>query len=159
MLPDTLDEFSADERTDFIMILTLMASCDGRLVREEMAAIEDRMGRLLLHPEERAKLRRLLSEPPDLEEVMDRASERVLRLALRDGMLLCASDGQYHSDEIEFIEELAERGGIDEEGLADLYDWITEGWHWMARGRCILDVPISGDVELLAEIEESANKK
>ena len=54
-------------------------------------------------------------------------------------------------DEIEVLERMAKLGNIDADVLDELYDWVTEGWTWLARGRRILKLEIPGDELLLGE--------
>lgn len=151
MLPDALDLCDRDVKRNYIAVLTLLANADGQLVREEMAALESRMGHALLHPDTRAELRQLLKNPPDFHEVVGQLDDQGLRLALRDGMLIAASDGEYHEDEVGMLDLLAESAGVDDETVHALYGWVTEGWRWMAEGRRLLGIMIPGDEELLHE--------
>jgi len=48
------------------------------------------------------------------------------------------------------LERIAEAAGITIDELEELYDWVTEGWHWLAKGRNIVDMRIAGD-ELLTD--------
>jgi hypothetical protein len=43
---------------------------------------------------------------------------------------------------------MAHHAGVDADTLDALYDWVTEGWEWLAKGRSTIDVNIAGD-ELL----------
>ena len=149
MLPDAVDILDPEEKTRYIELLTVLANADGALVREEMAALEAFMGRAMLRPEEREIVRRALRNPPDFDDVVDGISDHTLRLALRDSVLLAAADGEYHVDEIEVLERMAKLGNIDANVLDELYDWVTEGWTWLARGRRLLKLEIPGDELLL----------
>lgn len=151
MLPDAVDILDPEEKTRYIELLTVLANADGALVREEMAALEAFMGRAMLRPEEREIVRRALRNPPDFDDVVDGISDHTLRLALRDSVLLAAADGEYHVDEIEVLERMAKLGNIDADVLDELYDWVTEGWTWLARGRRLLKLEIPGDELLLGE--------
>ena len=46
---------------------------------------------------------------------------------------------------------MAEAAGIGIDGLDQLYDWVTEGWHWLAKGRTVVKMSIAGDELLLDE--------
>ena len=151
MLPDTLDLCDRETKWNYVAVLTLLANADGQLVREEMAALESRMGHALLHPDTRAELRQLLKNPPDFHAVISGMDEQGLRLTLRDGMLIAACDGEYHEDEVHMLDLLAEAAGVDEETVHALYGWVTEGWRWMAESRRLLGLLIPGDEELLAK--------
>ena len=150
MLPDAIDMLSPMEKEVYIEILTIVANSDGALVREEMAALEAFMGRALLKPEVRAETRKKLRHTGDLEELLQRSTIDTLKVALRDSVLLAAADGEYHPAEVLVLERIAEAAGVSIDGLDELYDWVTEGWHWLAKGRNIVDMRIAGD-ELLTD--------
>tara|TARA_A100001037_G_C14874827_1_gene511243 strand:+ start:63 stop:530 length:468 start_codon:yes stop_codon:yes gene_type:complete len=151
MLPDAIDTLSPDEKEDYISLLTILANADGALVREEMAALEAFMGRALLKPEVRELNRKKLRATGNLDELLSSASRATLLVAIRDSVLLAAADGEYHPDEVEVLELMAEAAGLSDEQIDELYDWVTEGWHWLARGRRIVSMGISGDEMLLGE--------
>ena len=148
MLPDAIDTLEPREKELYIELLTVLANADGALVREEMAALEAFMGRALLRPEVREETRQKLRHPRDLDSLLALTNEKTLRIALRDSVLLAAADGEYHPEEILVLEKMAHHAGVDADALDALYDWVTEGWEWLAKGRSIIDVNIAGD-ELL----------
>ena len=150
MLPDAIDMLSPMEKEVYIELLTILANSDGALVREEMAALEAFMGRALLKPEVRAETRKKLRQTGDLEELLQRSTIDTLKVALRDSVLLAAADGEYHPAEVVVLERIAEAAGVSIDGLDELYDWVTEGWHWLAKGRNVVDMRIAGD-ELLTD--------
>ncbi len=150
MLPDAIDMLSPMEKEVYIELLTIVANSDGALVREEMAALEAFMGRALLKPEVRAETRKKLRQMGDLEELLQRSSIDTLKVALRDSVLLAAADGEYHPAEVLVLERIAEAAGVSIDELDELYDWVTEGWHWLAKGRNVVDMRIAGD-ELLTD--------
>ena len=148
MLPDAIDTLEPREKELYIELLTVLANADGALVREEMAALEAFMGRALLRPEVREETRQKLRNPRDLDSLLALTNEKTLRIALRDSVLLAAADGEYHPEEILVLEKMAHHAGVDADVLDSLYDWVTEGWEWLAKGRSTIDVNIAGD-ELL----------
>ncbi len=150
MLPDAIDMLSPSEKEVYIELLTVVANSDGALVREEMAALEAFMGRALLKPEVREETRKKLRQTGDLEELLERSTVDTLRVALRDSVLLAAADGEYHPDEVVVLERIAEAAGVSIDELDQLYDWVTEGWHWLAKGRNVVGMGIAGD-ELLTD--------
>ena len=95
LFPDVSDQLLADVRGAYVTLLVLAAAVDGRLKSEELAVLESVMGRMLMHPDVRAKQRMLLESPPDIKEVLGATTDRVRRLALRDTLLVCAIDGEY----------------------------------------------------------------
>ncbi len=158
LFPDIGDQFDADERGAYVTLLVLAAAVDGRLKSEELAALESVMGRMLMHPDVRAKQRILLESPPDIKEVMGATTDRVRRLALRDTMLVCAIDGEYSEEEILLIRALADECGLSDDDLAKLFDWVTEGWYWMTNGRELCGIPMLGDEELIKQIRDSLQR-
>mgnify|MGYP000467860051 FL=1 len=148
MLPDAIDTLEPREKELYIVLLTVFANADGALVREEMAALEAFMGSALLRPEVREETRHKLRHPRDLDSPLALTNEKTLRIALRDSVLLAAADGEYHPEEILVLEKMAHHAGVDADALDALYDWVTEGWKWLAKGRSTIDVNIAGD-ELL----------
>jgi len=150
MLPDAIDMLSPSEKEVYIELLTVVANSDGALVREEMAALEAFMGRALLKPEVREETRKKLRQTGDLEELLERSTVDTLRVALRDSVLLAAADGEYHPDEVLVLERIAEAAGVSIDELDQLYDWVTDGWHWLAKGRNVVGMGIAGD-ELLTD--------
>lgn len=150
MLPDAIDMLSPSEKGVYIELLTIVANSDGALVREEMAALEAFMGRALLKPEVREETRKKLRQTGDLEKTLEGATVDTLKVALRDSVLLAAADGEYHPAEVLVLERIAEAAGVGIEGLDQLYDWVTDGWHWLAKGRDLVDMGIAGD-ELLTD--------
>lgn len=151
MLPDAIDMLSPSEKEVYIELLTVVANSDGALVREEMAALEAFMGRALLKPEVREETRKKLRQTGDLEELLERSTVDTLRVALRDSVLLAAADGEYHPDEVLVLERIAEAAGVSIDELDQLYDWVTEGWHWLAKGRNVVGMGIAGDELLTGE--------
>ncbi len=150
MLPDAIDMLSPSEKEVYIELLTIVANSDGALVREEMAALEAFMGRALLKPEVREETRKKLRQTGDLEKALEKATVETLKVALRDSVLLAAADGEYHPAEVLALERIADAAGVGIEGLDQLYDWVTEGWLWLAKGRDLVDMGIAGD-ELLTD--------
>ena len=149
MLPDSIDLLDEDGRTGVVRLMIILAAADGELLREEIICIEAQMGRAMLPPQVRQELRQLISNPPTLSEELLLHPPEVLKIGLRDGMLLASADGVYHSAEVEMIEQIASAASITAPELSKLYDWVHDGWKWMARGRQHISVTISGDADLL----------
>ena len=114
MLPDALLSLSEEQRRRIASILVLVAAVDGTLVREEMAAIESAMGAMMLHPESREEVRQLLTEPPELDGVLESMEPAAIRLALRDGALLASADGDYDEKELWILRKISAAGGLSE---------------------------------------------
>ena len=96
MYVDLTVDFTPDEAKGYAQIMIIVASADGALVKEELAMIEGLMGRSMMHPEMRVDIRTMLEKPPKLQMVMDRLTPVVLKIALRDAILVAAVDGAPH---------------------------------------------------------------
>ena len=149
MLPDVLETLPAEDRRDLLAILTLVCAADGELVREEMAALEGKMGQALLHPEVRREIRQMLRQPPDFDGLVEGMNEKTLKLALRDAVLIAASDGGYHDSELKIIQKLAANSGVDSDTVERLLKWVEEYWVLLAKGRMIVGIDLPGDAEIL----------
>ena len=144
MLPDAVDLLDERSREAYVGVLIHVAAADGDLVREESAAIEAAMGRAMIRPKQREKLRPQLAEQNKLAKLLEQLSEDACRVVLRDSLIIAAVDGDYHESELEAIREIAKAGGVNKKDLDSLFNWVEDGWRWMARGRGILGVNIAG---------------
>ncbi len=145
MLPDAIDMCDLATREGYVTILMLVASSDGRLVREENAAIEAAMGRAMIKPERRTVLRQALRTTPSLESVIEGMQSRGIRVALRDSIIIAACDGDYQAEEMLLIGRIAEAAGVAGDVLDELYEWAGRGWDWLAESRLLLDVPLPSE--------------
>ena len=149
MLPDSVQLLDEDERRKHATVLMIIAAADGELVREEIAAIESCMGLMLIHPSVREDIQQCLTTPPKLEEVISEMEIATIRLALRDGAIVAAADGDYDDKELKMLRMLAKSGGIDDKRLKKLFDWVNDLWHLCANGREIIASPMLGDDKLI----------
>ena len=149
MLPDAVDLLDERSREAYVGVLIHVAAADGDLVREESAAIEAAMGRAMIRPKQREKLRPQLAEQNKLAKLLEQLSEDACRVVLRDSLIIAAVDGDYHESELEAIREIAKAGRVNKKDLDSLFNWVEDGWRWMARGRDILGVNLAGDEGLL----------
>ena len=149
MLPDAVDLLDERSREAYVGVLIHVAAADGDLVREESAAIEAAMGRAMIRPKQREKLRPQLAKQNELPKLLGQLSEDACRVVLRDSMIIAAVDGDYHESELEAIKEIAKASGVSKKDLDSLFNWVEDGWRWMARGRGILGVNLAGDEGLL----------
>ena len=145
VLPDALDLLDERSREAYIGVLIRIAAADGDLVREESAAIEAAMGRAMIRPKQRERMRPWLTDPPGLDGLLAEMSAEARCVVLRDAIIIAAVDGDYHESEIEVIRLIAKSAGIGSSELESLFSWVEEGWRWMARGRGILGVDLPGD--------------
>ncbi len=146
MLPDAIDMCDIETREGYVTILMLIAGSDGRLVREENAAIEAAMGRAMIKPDRRIVLRQALMKSPSLESIIEGMENRGVKLALRDAILVAACDGDFQTEEIELIGRIADVAGVNQEILAQLFDWAGRGWDWLAESRTMLDIPLPSEI-------------
>ena len=106
MLPDTLQNLPRSERYAYARLLAYMARVDEEITVDELAMFEQQLGKALLSPNQREVLRRSLKSPPSLEECLEGLGPEAGRLALRDAVLMAASDGTVDDDELEVLENL-----------------------------------------------------
>ena len=130
MYVDLTVDFTPDEAQGYAQIMIIVASADGALVKEELAITEALMGRCMMHPEMRVDLRNMLETPPKLNLVMERLSPIVLKIALRDAILVAAVDGEYDSEEIKILKQIAKSAGVKKADLSALFEWTKAGWEW-----------------------------
>ncbi|RJU79967.1 MAG: TerB family tellurite resistance protein [Candidatus Poseidoniales archaeon] len=123
-------DFAQEDVTGYAELMVIVASADGALVKEEMAIIEALMGRCMMHPEMRVNIRNMLENPPALDLVVSRLNPVVLKIALRDAMLVAAVDGEYDDSEIKIIKALAKAAGVRKKELSALFEWVKSGWEW-----------------------------
>jgi len=145
LLPDLLETLAVEEKKSVLALLTLVCASDGELVREEMAALEAKMGQALMHPENRREIRQMLKRPPVLEEVVAKMNEDSLRLAIRDAVLIAASDGAYHEKELTVIKKIISAAGLENRIIDELTSWVDELWKIQIKGRAIVGVSLPGD--------------
>ena len=121
-------------RSPYIELLLMMAGSDGDIVREELAVVESYMGKLMIHPDERAVLRSKLESPRKYGDII----KELDKLALRDSVIVGISDGVLEKKEIQFAKKLAKSAGVDEKTLSKICDWAIDGWNWHKKSASIL---------------------
>ncbi|MBT3476939.1 MAG: TerB family tellurite resistance protein [Euryarchaeota archaeon] len=130
MYLDLTVDFAQEDVTGYAELMVIVASADGTLVKEELAIIEALMGRCMMHPEMRVNIRNMLESPPSLDLVVAKLNPVVLKIALRDAMLVAAVDGEYDDSEIKVIKALAKAAGVRKKELSALFEWVKSGWEW-----------------------------
>ena len=106
---------------------------------------ESSMGSMMLHPESREEVRQLLTQPPELDSILDGMEIPAIRIALRDSALLSSVDGDYDESELWALKRIAEAGGLTEDDLSKILDWVSDSWKLSANGRSIIAFPMPGD--------------
>tara|TARA_B100000767_G_scaffold264683_1_gene279870 strand:- start:8448 stop:8879 length:432 start_codon:yes stop_codon:yes gene_type:complete len=139
MLPDTVHKLPQSERFAYAKLLAHMTRIDNELTVEEMSMFEQRLGTALLSPRQRDLIRSALKNPPSLEECLDDLGEEAGRLALRDAVLMAASDGTVDEDEKEALETIAEHLDLHPEAVDKLLAWTRDGYAWMQAGYDLLN--------------------
>ena len=139
MLPDTIHKLPQAERFAYARLLAYMTRVDNELTVEEMAMFEQRLGTALLSPKQRQMIRADLKNPPSLEECLENLGDEAGRLALRDAVLMAASDGTVDEDEREALEEIAEHLDLSPDAVKRLLKWTVEGYAWMQAGYDLLN--------------------
>ena len=127
----------------------MVAAADGALVREEISAIESAMGLMMLHPESREEVRQLLTQPPDLDSILNGMEVSSISLALRDAALLASDDGDYDDAELAALRKICDAAGLSEKELSKILDWVADYWKMSANGRSIISLPLPGDEDIL----------
>lgn len=139
MLPDTVHKLPQSERFAYARLLAYMTRVDNELTVEEMSMFEQRLGTALLSPKQRQMIRADLKNPPPLEECLENLGEEAGRLALRDAVLMAASDGTVDEDEREALEDIADHLGLAPDAVKRLLKWTVEGYAWMQAGYDLLN--------------------
>jgi hypothetical protein len=132
MFPDGIGKRTPQELLRYAEVLVYIAAADGELVREEIGVIEALMGRAMIHPESRVKVRSGFEQPVPLDQSLADLDAGLVRFILRDAALVAAVDGAYDRNEMRALKAIAKAGGIATEELADILDWVSNGWQWFA---------------------------
>jgi hypothetical protein len=132
MFPDGIGKRTPQELVRYAEVLVYIAAADGELVREEIGVIEALMGRAMIHPESRVKVRSGFEQPVPLDQSLADLDAGLVRFILRDAALVAAVDGAYDRNEMRALKAIAKAGGIATEELADILDWVSNGWQWFA---------------------------
>ena len=137
--PGAFDKIDADQ---YLTVLAIIANADTVLRPEEMAFFESRMARMLINPQMRSRFRRFLKLEYDVDKTVRGMDKRTLRLALRDGIFLAASDGEVHPAEVEAVKTIAHHAGVSDDRLQEIWKWVKEGITWMSQGPRLTEVPM-----------------
>jgi uncharacterized tellurite resistance protein B-like protein len=129
LFPGSLNQLNLEERKAHAELMVIIASIDGELVQEELMMIESLMGSCMLHPEIRVDIRNMLNNPPEIENTISALSETGLKLALRDGALLSAVDGEYDKKELRILSSIAKEADIDKDTMSKLFEWVEKTWN------------------------------
>ena len=149
LLPDAALALAEEQRRKIACTLVMVAAADGALVREEISAIESAMGLMMLHPESREEVRQLLTQPPDLDSILNGMEVSSIRLALSDAALLASVDGDYDDAELAALRKICDAAGLSEKELSKILDWVADYWKMSANGRSIISLPLPGDEDIL----------
>ena len=149
LLPDAALALAEEQRRKIACTLVMVAAADGALVREEISAIESAMGLMMLHPESREEVRQLLTQPPDLDSILNGMEVSSIRLALRDAALLASVDGDYDEAELAALRKICGAAGFSEKELSKILDWVADYRKMSANGRSIISLPLPGDEDIL----------
>lgn len=137
--PGAFDTIDTDQ---YLTVLAIIANADTVLRPEEMAFFESRMARMLINPQMRSRFRQLLKLEYDVDKTVRKMDKRTLRLALRDGIFLAASDGEVHPAEVEAVKTIAHHAEVSDDRLQEIWAWVKEGISWMANGPRLTEVPM-----------------
>lgn len=140
MFPSSLNQLNLEERKAHAELMVIIASIDGELVQEELMMIESLMGSCMLHPEMRVDIRNMLNNPPEFDKTVSVLSETGLKLALRDGALLSAVDGEYDKKELRILSAVAKKAGVEKETMSKLFEWVEHTWNLYNECESILSL-------------------
>ena len=107
------------------------------------------MGSMMLHPESREEVRQLLTQPHDLDSVLEGMETSTIRLALRDSALLASVDGDYDKAEIRVLTSICEAAGLEKSDLNNILEWVSKSWENAALGRDFIALPLPGDEDII----------
>ena len=107
------------------------------------------MGAMMLHPESREEVRQLLTQPPELDSLLEGMETAAIRLALRDAALLASVDGDYDAAELSALRKISDAAGLKKKNLSEILDWVSEFWKMGAIGRSIISLEMPGDDKIL----------
>jgi DNA-binding phage protein len=140
LFPSSLNQLNLEERKAHAELMVIIASIDGELVQEELMMIESLMGSCMLHPEMRVDIRNMLNNPPEFDRTVSVLSETGLKLALRDGALLSAVDGEYDKKELRILSAVAKKAGVEKETMSKLFEWVEHTWNLYNECESILSL-------------------
>ena len=140
--PSAPGAFDTIDTDHYLTVLAIIANADTVLRPEEMAFFESRMARMLINPQMRIRFRQLLKHEFDVDKAVRKMDKRTLRLALRDGIFLAASDGEVHPAEVEAVKTIAHHAEVSDERLKEIWAWVKEGITWMSNGPRLTEVPM-----------------
>jgi len=140
LFPNLVNQLSLEERKAHAELMIVIASIDGEIVQEELVIIESLMGISMLHPEMRVDIRNMLNHPSNFEEVVSSLSNEGLRIALRDGALVAAVDGNYAKKELKILKSLAKLANVKDKELSELFEWVEETWKQYKMINSILSI-------------------
>lgn len=140
LFPSSLNQLNLEERKAHAELMVIIASIDGELVQEELMMIESLMGSCMLHPEMRVDIRNMLNNPPEFDKTVSVLSETGLKLALRDGALLSAVDGEYDKKELRILSAIAKKAGVEKETMSKLFEWVEHTWNLYNECESILSL-------------------
>ena len=107
------------------------------------------MGAMMLHPESREEVRQLLTQPPEIQSILDGMDDVAKRLSLRDAALLASVDGDYDKGEIKALQEIAKSCGFNKKDLSKILDWVNDCWKLSATGRSLVSAQMLGDDKII----------
>ena len=99
----------------------------------------------MIHPNVRTELRSQFADPIDLDSLLKEMDAAELRLALKNGAIVAAVDGEYDNNEILLLKKIAATAGVSDARLKQLLNWVRNMWKLEAKGRQIVGSPMQGD--------------
>ena len=138
MFPDGMIHRSSHERMRYAQVLVYIAAADETNLIEQIAIINNKKKKAMMHPESRITVRAGFEQPIPLEQSLADLDPEFAQVMLRDAALVAAVDGDYDRKELTALRKIAKVGKVSPNQLSDLLDWVSEGWNWFEKGVEIL---------------------
>ncbi len=110
-----------------IKVLSLIAWADGKITEEEEEFYNDILQISPCSDETKKDLQKWIKQCPDLDEVLDsltEVSKEIVVSVLRNAYAIAASDNDVSPEEIEIIDKIALKLGVNENHIKALHTWL-----------------------------------
>jgi tellurite resistance protein len=120
----------SDDKKTCLKLLVAMAWADGRVEAEEMEVVEAMIDGFGAEPGEAEELRKWAATPRSFEDVDTGGLTRSdAELVLQQAVLLTFIDGEQSPEELELLDALRVRVGLDKDAAAPILERATAFAH------------------------------
>ncbi|MDD5307345.1 MAG: hypothetical protein PHU25_08490 [Deltaproteobacteria bacterium] len=120
----------SDDKKTCLKLLVAMAWADGRVAAEEMEVVEAMIDAFGAEPEEGDEIRKWAMKPRSFEDVDTAGLIRSdAELVLQQATILTFIDGEQSPEELELLEALRIKVGLDEGAAAPILERATAFAH------------------------------